>query len=212
MPSLSQLFPQHGHFRKWDRLSPSYLRDCGRPTVAPSSRNFRPKRHSRYSAAAPWPIRHLADPRQSNPWPLRAIHKCSFRPQPGNLPCDMWNCPAIFRHPHSPELKVIESHTATNWGYWMSKASASHSGRSGNPKVRGLNLDIAFSKSGWVNPMTLKLILVAHSLALSIIRIGLGPVFQWGSTIKSQCHKSVPIPHQGLSHNCEAQLHTSMDH
>ena len=49
----------------------------------------------------------------------------------------------------------------TSQGGQMSRASASHSDRSGNPKVAGSNPDLAFSNPGRVKPMTLKLILVA---------------------------------------------------
>ena len=43
----------------------------------------------------------------------------------------------------------------------MSRASASHSGRSGNLKVTGLNPDLTFSNPGQVKAMTVKLILAA---------------------------------------------------
>ena len=42
----------------------------------------------------------------------------------------------------------------------MSKASTSHSGRSGNPKVAGSSLDIVVLNAGRVKPMSLQLILV----------------------------------------------------
>ena len=42
----------------------------------------------------------------------------------------------------------------------MSRASASHSGESGNLKVVGLNPDLAFSNPGRVKQMTIKLIFV----------------------------------------------------
>ena len=103
----------------------------------------------------------------------------------------------------------------------MTRASSPRSGRSGNLKVMGSNPVIAFwtlvESNQW-----LKLILVTQSLAwrlalldraitswlsvsVRIMRLieiaGHGAsslVFQWGSTIKSWGHESVPIPLTGL--------------
>ena len=52
----------------------------------------------------------------------------------------------------------------TSLGSRVSIESASHSGRSGNPKVVGLNTDLAFSSLGRVKPMTFKLMLVVSLL------------------------------------------------
>ena len=41
----------------------------------------------------------------------------------------------------------------TSWGSQMSRVSTSSSGRSGNPKVMGSNLDLAISNPCQVNPM-----------------------------------------------------------
>ena len=46
-------------------------------------------------------------------------------------------------------------------GDQMSRATASHTGRSGNPKIAGLSLVPAALKHGRVKPMNLKLIHVA---------------------------------------------------
>ena len=59
-------------------------------------------------------------------------------------------------------MKGSTVHTlgATSQGDRMSRASASRSGRSGNPNLVCLSADLASLNLGRIKPMTLKLILV----------------------------------------------------
>ena len=63
--------------------------------------------------------------------------------------------------PYIRQDSYSSSQDKTSLGGRMSKASATHSGRSGNPKPVGSNLDVAFSNPDRVKPMSLKFKLVA---------------------------------------------------
>ena len=68
------------------------------------------------------------------------------------------------------------SATLNSRGGRMSRAPASLSGRSANPKMVDSSLELMGSKPGQVKPKTLTLILVLPSLVLGIIRIRQGLV------------------------------------
>ena len=57
--------------------------------------------------------------------------------------------------------RAKSTNNLTSLGGQMSRVPASHSGRSGNPKIAGSRLEPASSKPGQVKPKTLKFILVA---------------------------------------------------
>ena len=59
------------------------------------------------------------------------------------------------------EVYIVATSKITSRGGRMSRAPASHFGRSGNPKIAGSSPEPVGSKPDRVKPMTLKLILVA---------------------------------------------------
>ena len=121
-------------------------------------------------------------------------------------------------------------------GGQMSRVSTSHPGRSGI-QITGSNLDLTVFKP-WSSQTDDFKINTCLSLAWCSALLGYGKDWlapcednatEWDNrswcqqpgvlvrqhykvTMSAHCHTSVPVPPLGLSHNCEALLHTSLDH
>ena len=109
----------------------------------------------------------------------------------------------------------------TSSGGEMSRTSASHSGRSGNPKIASSNTDLAvfehWSSQTIVNQHCQARLAQCHNNATEWASRSW---CQWpGFTMRQHyevgmsvhCHKLVPVPPLCLSNNCEV-VHTSSDH
>ena len=89
------------------------------------------------------------------------IHPCLNGSLPETSENTVQTTPVVFFKNASRALTEVLLFMGTSQGGRMSRAPASHSGRLGNPKIAGSNLEPAGLKYGRVKPKTLKLILVA---------------------------------------------------